>query len=193
MCALSKSLFPRSCGSSIVKSCWTSKSDFLGIFRPFVGSPGQEICHGPRTFTTVHVLLWYNCSPVCGSPTWWLYGGANGNLLHKQLCHISPLPEPWSLKQATTDPCLCRWPSNTHRQVWLSLLWGSLLLSLGPSAQFCLCPSSICTTHWKDPDVGKDWGQDEKGETEDEMLDGIINSMDMSLSKFQEIVKDREA
>ena len=44
----------------------------------------------------------------------------------------------------------------------------------------------------KDPDAGKDWGQQEKGVTEDEMVDGIINSMDMCLSKLQEIVKDRE-
>ena len=45
----------------------------------------------------------------------------------------------------------------------------------------------------KDPDAGKDWRQEEKGETEDETVDDITDSMEMSLSKLWEIVKDREA
>ena len=37
---------------------------------------------------------------------------------------------------------------------------------------------------------GKICGQEEKGATEDERLDGIPDSMDMSLRKLKEIVKD---
>ena len=38
----------------------------------------------------------------------------------------------------------------------------------------------------KDPDARKDWRQEEKGTTEDEMLDGITDSMDMNLSKLRD-------
>ena len=45
---------------------------------------------------------------------------------------------------------------------------------------------------WKDPDAGKDWGQEEKGMTEDEMVDGITNTMDLGLGGLRELVMDRE-
>ena len=41
-------------------------------------------------------------------------------------------------------------------------------------------------------DAGRDWGQEEKGTTEDEMA-GWTDSMDMSLSELRELVMDREA
>ena len=124
----SKSLFPQSCGNSVIKSHWPPKSNSLGVLGPFAASPypGWEICCGSQNFLNSMRISWYNCSTVCGSSAQGLYGGANGDLLQEGLCHILHDPgllyqetlSPW---QATADPWLCRGHSNTQRQVWLSL------------------------------------------------------------------------
>ena len=45
----------------------------------------------------------------------------------------------------------------------------------------------------KDSDAGRDWGQEEKGTTEDEWVDGITDLIKVSLSELRELVMDREA
>ena len=45
----------------------------------------------------------------------------------------------------------------------------------------------------KDPDAGRDWRQEEKGTTEDEMAGWHHHSMDVSVSKPWELVMDGEA
>ena len=91
------------------------------------------------------------------------------------------------------------WTLLSPHRVWASPPGFSTLFNWN----FCLLISykvkefRKCFWIWgwgiKDPDAGEDWRQEEKGMTEDEMAGWHHHSMDTSLSKLQEMVKDKEA
>ena len=75
------------------------------------------------------------------------YGGSNednGDLLPKAPWSTAALSAP-TLHQTTIDPRLHQRLLDTHRQVWVSLLWGHCSFVLGPGAHKVLfVPSRVC-------------------------------------------------
>ena len=63
------------------------------------------------------------------------YGGGNednGSFKRSHACTAAWVPP--TLQQDTTDPCFHQKLLDTHRQVWVSLLWGHCSFLLGPDA-----------------------------------------------------------
>ena len=138
----SKSLFPQSCVSSVIKSHWPTGSNSWGFSVPLPDPRVGKSVVDPRTFLTIREFLWYHCSAVCGLSAQWLYGGVNGELLQDGLCHRlcdSGLlhPEPVPLQQATDDSCLHR--RLKHRSGSVSM--GSLHPGVHKASVLGICPN----------------------------------------------------